>query len=263
MYGVGFGYGSTGATTILKSGGGFDADAASFFTAAGITDLTQKNAINQFVLDLKSNSLWSKQKEIHLYFLGDSTKNSFNLKNPSTFVNVFSSGWTYGSNGATPNGTSAYCQSGLNPSTHCSTNSISFGVYFNTLPTKSASANGVFVAGYNTLYRGSLVGNYTYWNGGEILRSTSSGDNNGFQQVSRFNTTQQLRKHKSNATETITDSYTSLPNAVFYKGVANGLAQYEDRRFTLTYIADGLTGSEMDNMYTCVQTLMTTLGINV
>ncbi len=250
----------------VTSGGGapsYDTDAQAFFTATSLTDATKMSAINTYILDLKSNSLWSKFKEIHFYFLGDSTKNSYNVKNPSTFTNVFSSGWSFDSNGATPNATSAYCQSGFNPSTHCSANSIAFGVYFNTLPVKSSSANGIFIAGYNTLYRASLVGNYTYWNGGEILRSTSIDDNYGFQQVSRYNTTQQLRKHKGNSTETITDNYTSMPNGIFHKGKANGLNLYEDRRFALTYISDGLTSSEMDVNYTIVQKLMTNLGINV
>lgn len=266
MYGVGFGYGSAGATTILKSGGAFDADAQSFFAASGVTDVAQKNAINTYILDLKSNSLWSKFKEIHFYFLGDSTKNSYNVKNPSTFTNVFSSGWTFSSSGATPNGTSAYCESGLNISTVMSANSVSAGFYFGTAPTKTSSANGIFISGSiaNCLYRSNATANFTYWNGVEIGLNTSSGaDNNGFQQVSRHNTTQSIRKHKSNSVTTHTDAYTSLPNAVFHKGKANGLNVYEDRRFTLTYVADGLTSSELDTNYTITQALMTTLGINV
>ena len=243
----------------------YDSDAQAFFTAnSTLTDVTQKDAINQFVLDLKSNSLWNKQKEIHLYFLGDSTRNSYNLKNPATFTNVFSSGWTYGSNGATPNGTSAYCESGFNPSTHASANSLSFGVYYGTAPSKGVSSNGIFISPYNCIYRNTTINNYYYWNGGEIGQTaTANGDNYGFQQVSRYNTTQLLYKHKNNSVVTNTDNYTSLPNAVFYKGVANGLSQYEDRRFQLTYMSDGLTDIELNNMYTCVHTLMTTLGINV
>jgi len=57
MYGIGFGIGAIGATTKLSGGGvAYDSDAQAFFTASGITDLTQKSAVNQLVQKCITNS---------------------------------------------------------------------------------------------------------------------------------------------------------------------------------------------------------------
>jgi hypothetical protein len=114
MYGVGFGYGAIGATTILKGGGAFDADAQSFFAASGVTDLTQKNAVNQLVLDLKSNSLWTKIKALYPVVGGNATAHSYNLINTSAYQLSFSSGWVHSSSGMLPNGSSAYANTFFN-----------------------------------------------------------------------------------------------------------------------------------------------------
>jgi hypothetical protein len=38
------------------AGPGYDPDAVAYFTAAGITDTTEKNAVNQLVLDFKGGA---------------------------------------------------------------------------------------------------------------------------------------------------------------------------------------------------------------
>jgi len=60
----------------------YDPDALAFLTATGITDLTISNAINQLVLDLKSNSIWSKMTAIYPFVGGTGTTHKYNLKNP-------------------------------------------------------------------------------------------------------------------------------------------------------------------------------------
>ena len=67
---------------ILASYKGIDTDAQAFITATGITDNTQKNSINQLVLDLKSYGVWSKIKAIYPFVGGTATTHKFNLKDP-------------------------------------------------------------------------------------------------------------------------------------------------------------------------------------
>ena len=73
--------------TFASSGGvvSYDSDAQAFFTASGITDLTQKNAVNQLVLDLKSNSLWTKIKALYPIVGGNA-----NTKFETEFLEFFS-----------------------------------------------------------------------------------------------------------------------------------------------------------------------------
>ena len=60
----------------------FDKDAEQFFTNSGITDVTQKDAINDFVLQLKDNSLWEKFYAIYPMVGGTEAAAKCNLKDP-------------------------------------------------------------------------------------------------------------------------------------------------------------------------------------
>jgi hypothetical protein len=111
------------------AGSSYDADAQAFFTAAGITDTTQKSAVNQLVLDLKSYSIWTKMKALYPFVGGAATPHSYNLKNTSQYQITWNGGWTHSSTGALPNGTNAYANTGFNPSTVLSSTNGNIGVY--------------------------------------------------------------------------------------------------------------------------------------
>ena len=95
-------------------------DAQKFILAAGITDATQKSAINTLVDDLKTYGIWSKTKAIYPMVGGTATTHKYNLKDPrdldAAFRLSFSGGWTHSSNGALPNGITAYSDTFLNAS---------------------------------------------------------------------------------------------------------------------------------------------------
>ena len=63
---------------------GFDADAQAFFdrvtTAGGSLSATEKTAVNQLVLDMKSYSIWSKMKAIYPMVGASSAACAQNLK---------------------------------------------------------------------------------------------------------------------------------------------------------------------------------------
>ena len=75
-------------------GSAFDANAQAFISAAGITNPTQQNAINQLVIDLKTYGLWNKMKAVYpmvtdaynLLSYTEDFANSFWVKNNSTIV---------------------------------------------------------------------------------------------------------------------------------------------------------------------------------
>lgn len=107
--------------------GSLDPAAQAFITAAGITDATQINAINNLVLNLKgrgivnnSVDLWSDRLAVYPFVGGSATSHKFNLKDPQdtngAFRLVFAGGWIHNSTGITPNGTNAYADTNFNPS---------------------------------------------------------------------------------------------------------------------------------------------------
>lgn len=122
--------------TYIKAKSSYDPDAQAFFTAAGITDNTQKNAINTLVINCKAAGIWTKMKAIYPFVGGTATTHKFNLKNPAdtnaAFRLVFNGGWTHSSNGALPNGVNSFAESYLTPSTSLSANSAHLSYYSRT-----------------------------------------------------------------------------------------------------------------------------------
>ena len=119
--------------------------------------------------------------------------------------------------------------------------------------------NGSWGSTQNAFYRSTLTGNYFYWGGGEIGFNVPVLTNNGLQQVSRINTTQILRKHKSDSVITNSATYVGNSTNNFYIGTGNGYNDYEDRTISFVYLADGLTSIELDNMYNAIQNFNITL----
>lgn len=266
MYGVGFGYGSAGATTILKSGVAIDADAQSFFTAnSTLTDAAQKNAINQFVLDLKSNSLWTLGKYLYLGFLGDSTKVKYNLFAPSSNVLTLSSGWTYDSQGMQGNGSNAYAQTSFIPSVSAIQNSKSLFAYSQTDSDGLFSDLGSNDSANNDLtlfkYSGNNWSRLSY-NGAQIL--ANSGTTKGLQLSTR--TASNVTKHYNKSTDlgTNTSASTGQPTVQDYLGAynSNGSATWHSSRKISVYgRMDGLSTAQVGYLKTCIETLLTTLSI--
>ena len=258
-------------TGIIAGSGGFmDADALAFITAATITDATQQSAINTLVTDLKSANIWTKMRAIYPFIGGTATTHKFNLKDPrdldAAFRLVFSGGWTHGSTGALPNGTTAYANTFLNENTTLLTNDSHISTYLRTNVAGTYADMGVVVGSYETNIYAKIT--TTFYpriqanNGGINIGSVSSA---AFYLSNRVNSTQVFGYR--NATKYIVTS-TSLGkcNDVFYLGAVkrNGTPQnYSPREQAFATIGDGLTDAEATAFYNAVQIYQTTLGRQV
>ena len=249
-----------------------DADAQAFIDAAGITDATQKSAVNQLVLDLKGYSIWTKMKAIYPILGGSASSHKWNLKDPrdldAAFRLTFATGWTHSSTGMTPNGTTAYANTFITPSTYYSTN-IHLSYYSRTLTVGTACEIGAdTISGatnYATLRIGvnSVFGQTT--NG--LVNYLSVTDARGHflaQKVS--NSSRRLFKNGSLNNSTTTTDLNTLPlsNLLIAAINDNGTPSfYSLKECAFASIGDGLTDTETANFYTSVQTYQTTLGRQV
>ena len=165
----------------------FDADAVAFFgrvtTAGGSLSLTEKQAVNQLVLDLKANSLWTPMKAIYPMVGASAAACAQNLKSASFTGSCTSTGWTFASTGATPNGTSAFMDTTLTPSANLTLSSGHISVYNRTNVDEAkcdlGTTNGIFGAPDEILlmtrFTGlGFVGVYTQY-GGAITNTNSQG----------------------------------------------------------------------------------------
>jgi hypothetical protein len=97
-----------------------DADAQAFFdrvtAASGSLTTTEKNAVNQLVINLKAFGIWSKIDAAYPMVGSSAAASAQNLKS-SSFTLTFSGGWVYNSSGIVPNGTNTFANTNLTPST--------------------------------------------------------------------------------------------------------------------------------------------------
>ena len=120
------------------NGVSYDSSALAFFTAAGITDATQKAAVNRLVVDLKSNTygnLWTNVftgMPIHPIVGGSASAHSVNLRNPGTNNITWTGGVTHSSTGALGNGTTGFGDDGFVLSVGQTLNNSGFSFYSGT-----------------------------------------------------------------------------------------------------------------------------------
>lgn len=253
----------------------YDADAQAFFTAASITNDTQKSAVNQLVLNLKSYNIWTKMKAIYPVVGGSASAHAVNLKSPGTYNLTFSTGWTHSSTGMLPNGSSSYADTLLATSTAFAVDHnkhLSFYSRTNAVTAGSSSSIGSdnattgfcrFSIRQSGNSRASVFGGT---NGTAIAAAET--DSRGFYQASRMNATSSAYyKNGSNiangasANGTTSQITQTLLIAAARSGA--GIVYYDNKECAFASIGDSLDATETANFYTAVQAYQTTLSRNV
>jgi len=259
--------------TYIKAKSSFDPDAQTFITAAGITDNTQKNAINTLVIDMKGYGIWTKMKAIYPFVGGTATTHKFNLKNPldtnAAFRLVFNGGWTHSSTGALPNGTNGYANTFFNTDDVTTTGLQSYGVYLRTNPTFAV----------NTTEASTGLRSGIYWIRVTNTLPTSSNIRSGNRNENISGVTGLIGHSRSTATQwyvnnnstilvgstTVSTLSTETVNT-FSLGAYNDLgiiSNFSTQQLAFAFYGEPLLSSEMTNYYTDIQTFQTTLGRQV
>jgi hypothetical protein len=261
------------ATIGIFSQGGvaFDADAQAFFdrvtTAGGSLSTTEQDAVNQLVLDLKANSLWTPMKAIYPMVGASAAACAQNLKS-SSFTGTFNGGWTFASTGVKPNGTTGYMSTGANAS-QFTENSQHFSNYSRQLTNTgkvelglvsydSGKFNYVMIQlGSNSIYAAIqcadtlMSGAYTDPSYGLTI---SNRRNSSF--VQRYNRNNKLEASKTSSTPLGTLAVTM--SAIQTSGLYYGTCE-----IAFGSMGDGLTDTDATNLTNIVNTFQTTLSRNV
>jgi hypothetical protein len=263
-----------------------DSDAQAFidrvYTAGGNLSITEANAVNDLVIDMKADGIWTKMKAIYPLVGGGTGSTAArqaacaqNLKS-SNFTGTFSAGWTFASTGAKPNGTSAYMDTGFIPNTSLSLNNTHIAHYSRTQRLVSSVDIGAFNEGQNrelAMFRAHLsvenmVIQYAFPNNANRYNTTNT---TGLLIGSRTASNYATLFDRGNKQSTITLSSTGLlptislyignRNPPYFASPLNQSASANECAFAS--IGDGLTDTEASNFYTAVQAFQTTLSRNV
>ena len=247
-----------------------DADAQAFITAAAITDATQQSAINQLVLGLKADSIWTKMQALYPFVGGTATTHKWNLKDPrdldAAYRLTFFGGWTHNSNGIQGDGSSGYAN------TFAATNTTAIPNLANHWSSYLKQINTNPYGGYEGVY--DYPGNFKFFGfrnlGGQgfFLGLQNNAGAGGGNSTPSF----------------LTGTVTSGTNAVLYK---NGISVatisnpgsfinsfnyllgaqyvinpdlYNDNVTAFTSLGNSLTATDAANLYNRVQAFQTTLG---
>lgn len=261
----------------LGSAVAYDADAQAYFTAnTAITSDADKNAINTFYLGLKSDGIYTDIKAMYLPIWLNTANSKWNLINNRTFDLSFSTGWNFANTGMKGNGSSTYANTSIIPQTVFTNANISLHVYSRTQIIQSninrlefGSYDGTNFIGtsqqYDNIGKVTIIGvnNSSYQ---LVVPSTISSCNTlGLMTSNRLNNTMKIFQNGvQQATRTVTNS--SLPTVnLNIGGYRSGSSTFDisTREMPFIAVSNGLTDTQITNLYTRVQTLMTYFGINV
>ena len=259
-----------GSTDIIGTPA-VDPDAQAFITAAAITDPTQQAAINTLVVDLKGYNIWTKMKAIYPFVGSTASQHKWNLKDPrdldAAFRLVFSGGWTHSANGALPNGTNAFADTKLTPSTNLISGNVHASIYnrTNTIGNKAdLSCSSAPDVEMSILSR--FTGDVAYpIIGGFQFPTYSNNDSRGFWAINRQNTSN-IQYYNRNTKVVDALQTNGMPTNSIYIGAANvfsGTTRYSDRQIAFSSIGEGFNATESANFYTAVQAFQTALNRNV
>jgi hypothetical protein len=264
----------TGGITLGITGGSL---ADTFITNAGITDPTEISAITTLVSELDTANLLTEFYAAYPHVGGTSTSNMYNLVNPedsdAAFRLSFSGGWTFASNGATPNGINAYANIHLDPSINLNETDLATWGYFSR--TNSAIA-GEYVMGVTDGSNGGVqliarrdtglqyalsdFTSVTYRGASNTLSTDGSGFFIGAQQGSNA-------KLFKNGVELVSNTFTRTTQSPslgdVYLGALNlngTAAAFTDKRCVFSFISKKLTDAQIASLNTIVQTFQTNLG---
>jgi hypothetical protein len=242
----------------------YDVDAKKFFDSSGITDSTQKLAINNFVTQLKDSSLWTKFVAIYPMVGGTAGTTKWNLKDPrnsdAAYRLTFTGSPTYATTGVLFPTISDYANSHLSDSLLGASNNNSIAYYSRTQNTISGYDIGCTDNG-SPANEIAIYHSYdaTNWFGylkqnpmpaitkGLFLFSATSGD------VKRYENGAIVNAKGSAPTTT----FTNLPILIGKVAFASAGGQKE---CALAAMGQGLTDAQALTFYRIVQNFQNTLG---
>jgi hypothetical protein len=220
------------------------------------------------VKGLKSDSIWTKMIAIYPFVGGDATKHSYNLKNPAAFQITWNGTVTQNANGMTGNGSTGYGDTGISPSSQLTLNDFHMSLYSRTASTSVNGDMGCFastsqyLAIYSKYTDNSMYGEAWATPSGELAAAVTNSQ--GLFVVTRRGSTDAeiYRNSTSIATKTTTQVGTR-PATNIAIGRILGASEFSSRNIAGATVGSGLTGTDVANLASRIQTYQTTLSRQV
>lgn len=227
--------------------------------------VSTKNALS---LTLGVNNLSTKFNAIYPIIGGTATTHKYNLCNPldtnAAFRLSFLGGWVHSSTGALPNGTNAYADSYIVPSTNISNRDNCHLSYYSRTNKIGAgyvemgvsNPNALFIAPYY-----DATGAYRAVNSTQLGPTITTVNTAAFFQANRIISSTAILYRNSTALYTDTLFSSGLSTQKIYIGAYNtgAATAYSNRQCSFASQGIGMNITEQNNFYNAIQTLQTNL----
>lgn len=243
-----------------------DSSTQTFVTSGSITNLDQREAVNNLVLGLKSDGLWTEMKAVYPLVGGTATAHSLNLVNTTQYKVSWSGGLTHSSTGVSGSGVNGGGDTGISPSAALLQDSTHLSFYCRSNIVGNYLDMGQSTGNRNDLYlyasrmfasvNSATVNSVTD-------TSTYVTDTRGFYAISR--TASNVLKGYQNTTTIINNTAASStrPNQNITLLYMNGFGGYSPREYAFFTIGNGLSDAQMTKLYNRIQTFQTALNRQV
>lgn len=280
-------------------GGGFDPAASDFINAAGITDTTQRQAINTMVKELKAAGLWSSFDIIYPFVGGTASQHKYNLINPqdtdAAFRAVFNGTWTHSTNGIKSGASIAnWVDTKYNTNSDMTSTNMHVSAYVNQVDVgaggyicgtgKESPNEANFYLNWAALRIGST--DYSFENGGSYnpvpggtpntINPITTISNGAFLvgSTTSSSNTRLFSAYDSTAFAQVGSTSTQAPSGGPIVNLAIGVTRlidtddqvtnafYGSHRIAFFSVGTGLSSSQAETFYEIVNDFQTTLGRN-
>ena len=238
---------------------------------------TETTYVDTFVKGLQTDGIWSGMTAIYPFMGGTADKHKWNLKQPansnSAFRLSFVGGWVHGATGATPNGTTGYANTFVQPNLHMSLNSSSMSYYsrtneytnvidmgcsnnltiFNILEINRNAAGGIKAA---IIHSNARTGTIGIGNTGSLGHYIGSRTASNSQKLYRDGAVYNSSASASTALYTVPIFIASI-------NVAGTPTTFSAKEVCFAHVGAGLDDTQAANLYSRVNTLQTALSRNV
>jgi hypothetical protein len=246
-----------------------DPDALLFIDVANITDPTQALAVNNLVIGLKANNLWTKMVAVYPFVGGTAYSHKFNLKSIFTYQVQWFGSISHTSNGVELGNGGYGSVSTLNVNT-LEQNNTSFSIYNKTTITYPSPTQRPFIGTsygpYTYFFTGFInaFGGFQYssiFNSAEFAYRNDTLGVPGYTVVSRINSsTLQVYKDSTQLYNTANNS--AAPISGIFEIGRSGTSYVGTTPQTSAFVTvgQGLSSSETTTLTNLVQAFQTTLG---
>jgi hypothetical protein len=268
-FAVSLGFADWNSLNTWEALASYDEDAQAYFDAVSLSDETYLDGINQFVLDLKAASVWTKLDRVHLRANKTATAAQTCIKSLAISTAINTPTFTAGQ-GFTFNGSTQCLDWEWAPAdgTNWALNSASFGGFIRTAPATGNEVPFGCVSGanQNQLFFGFPDANSFYAtvnNPDALTVTTTHGGRTGFWHINRSAAGAVQAYKTGSEIDTGTTASDSVTTTDMLEGALNNSgtpASFFTGQIALSFAGASLNSTEAAALATAVAALKTAIG---